>query len=166
MGWMLVFALLGAVSCSREESLEASAPAEVQESSDPLGIQQGQWIDLGTLQTARETKRYALQLQREPDGNLTLAFLVSTDSGFQPATDLEGAELTLLVTEKGKASWSSHAIDLNRAPPSQPEQAWFRGRLPEAVRTLELTAVIPRLRIAGQRLHARFTMSVYPRDQE
>jgi hypothetical protein len=166
MGRTLLLVLLGAVSCSREGSLEQSVPAELQEPPVPLGVHQGQWIDLGTLQTARETKRYALQLQREPDGNLTLAFLVSTDSGFQPATDLEGAELTLLVTEKGKASWSSHAIELNRAPPSQPEQVWFRGRLPEAVRTLELTAVIPRLRIAGQRLHARFTMSVHPSDQE
>jgi hypothetical protein len=131
-----------------------------------LGIQQGQWIDLGTLQTARETRRYALHLRREPDGNLTLAFLVSTDSGFEPATALEGSELTLLVTEKDKASWSSSFIELKRAPPGQPEQVWFRGRLPEAVRALELTAVIPRLRIAGQRLHARFTMSVCPRDQE
>jgi hypothetical protein len=130
------------------------------------GSNPGQLIDIGTLQTARETKRYALQLRREPDGDLTLAFLVCTDSGFQPATALEGSVLTLLVTEEGKASWSSHAIELKRAPPGQPEQVLFRGRLPEAVRELELTAVIPRLRIAGQRLHARFTMSVYPHDQE
>jgi hypothetical protein len=110
MGGMLVFVLLGAVSCSREESLEPSAPEEVQESSDPLGIQQGQWIDLGTLQTARETKRYALQLQREPEGNLTLAFLVSTDSGFQPATDLEGAELTLLADCRSEVTRAIHHV--------------------------------------------------------
>jgi hypothetical protein len=164
---MLLLVLLGAVSCSREASLEPSVPAEVQKPPDPLGVHHdGQWIDLGTLQTARETRRYALHLRRETDGNLTLAFLVSTDSGFQPATTLEGSVLTLLVTEEGKATWSSHTIELKRAPPGQPEQVWFRGRLPEAARELELTAVIPRLRIAGQRFHARFTMSVCPRDQE
>jgi hypothetical protein len=163
---MLLIVTLGAVACSRSRSLEESVPLEIQAPPQAWSAQPGQWIDLGTLQTARETKRYALHLTREPEGKLTLVFLASTASGFQPATTLEGSVLTLLVTEKGKESWTSHAIELRRSPAHEGAQVMFQGRLPEPVRALELTAVIPRLRIAGQRLHARFTMSVNPPDPE
>jgi hypothetical protein len=158
--------MLTAASCSHEATDSKPNLALAEAAPDGSGSNHGQLIDLGILQTASEIKRYSLELLREPNGELRLTFLVATDSGFQPATTLEGSVLTLLVTEKGKESWSAHFVELTRLPAGQSQHVVFLGRLPEVVRPLELTAVIPRLRIAGQRLHARFTMSIPAEGEE
>jgi hypothetical protein len=130
-----------------------------------LRSNRGQLIDLATLQTAGDTKHYYVEVLREPDGEVTLAFLVATASGLQPAVTVDGSTLTLLVAQSGNEGWTGKTIELTRPKSSQAEGVIFRGRLPEAVQGLELTAVIPKLRIGGQRLHARFTMPV-PGDGE
>lgn len=158
--------MLLSASCSHEAVHQVSSPAPNRVTANLSGSTDGQLIEIGTLQTGRDKAHYYLAVRREPGGHLRLTFLVAADAGLQPATALEGSVLTLLVAEKGRENFSSQTIELRREDPQQPEGVVFAGQLPEAVQQLALTAVIPRLRIGGQRLHARFTLPVAADGQE
>jgi len=165
VGLALVLLLTG-VSCSRQASPQKPEPTPTELTALPSVPIQGQRIKVATLQTASETRHYFLEVQRQSNDTLELTFLVATDSGFEPATALEGSVLTLLVGRKGRESWSRNQLELTRVTAAPAEQVVFRGQLPETVGRFELTAVIPRVRIGGQKLHLRFTLPVAPDAEE
>ncbi len=159
LGWGMVCLLLAAGSCSNEKPSRESV--RTQAANRPV---LSRWmdvehlIDLGSLQTGGTVSRYYLDAVREPGGQLRLAFLAATDEGIPCTVTLEAATLTLVVAQRGREGWLSKTIELTRHRSSEAQRVVFGGRLPEVVREFDLTAVIPRLRIGGQRLHARFTL--------